>query len=350
MTNPNSGIKLLAAILFVLACSAAAYPGKCLQLDQLVADSDLIAVVDLSNIRDVGPIEVEVGGNAVKATRYRADALLLRGLKGACPERLTLGFYTPREFVGYPGIATGRQMVFLKHDKEGYVFADRHYPSLPAIGLTLAARADSVETPLQRVVAELGGVISSTEAPVRDKWAVLARAYAVPKSASFSSALQLGLQGASDDDLKYRIQAELMSRDDLSQLNAAENLLLAGTLSSKQKELFLSVIANQIKNPDAAPVLAGLLHSDDAETRGAAAEGLWHSADVRAVPDLVKALQDENERVRFYAVRALAELNHEPGWGPSRVEFQERQQQYLSHWQDWATTRPATIGNQQNPK
>jgi hypothetical protein len=98
-------------------------------------------------------------------------------------------------------------------------------------------------------VAELGSVISSTTAPARDKWAVLVRAYAVPKSASFSSALQLGLQQANEDDLKYRIQAELMSRDDLSQLDAAQKLLLTGTLNIKQKELFLSVIANQIKNP-----------------------------------------------------------------------------------------------------
>jgi hypothetical protein len=241
-------------------------------------------------------------------------------------------------------------MVFLKHREEGYVFADRHYPSLPAIArVTTPAGSASGEAPVQRVVAELGRVISSAEAPARDKWTVLVRAYAVPKSASFSSALQLGLQGA-NDDLKYRMQAELMARDDLSQLSAAERLLLTGSLNAKQKELFLSVIANQIKNPNAAPVLADLLHSGDAETRNAAAEALWHSPDTRAVPDLVKALQDESEQVRFYAVRALAEFNHEPEWGPSRVEFQERQQQYLSYWQDWAAARPAAAGSGQTPK
>ncbi|MGA9964282.1 MAG: HEAT repeat domain-containing protein [Terriglobales bacterium] len=343
MTNnsPNSGKRLLVAILFVLASMARAYPGKRLQLQQLVADSDVIAIADLSNIRNVGTIETVVDGNTVKANVYKADALLLRSLKGSCPDRLILGFYTPREFVGYPGIGTGPQMVFLRQGQKGYVFADRHYPSLPAIAnASPPPGAASLDDPLQRVVAELGSVIASTSAPTRDKWTVLARAYAVPKSAYFASALQLGLKEANDDDLKYRIQAELMSRDDLSQLSAAEKLLLTGALNVKQKELFLSVIANQIKNPDAAPMLARLLHSGDAETRKAAAEGLWNSADVRAVPDLVKALQDENEQVRFYAVRALAELNNEPRWGPSAVEFQEHQQQYLSHWQDWATTRP----------
>ena len=339
-----------AAILFVAAWSAAAYPGKRLQLEQLVATSDVIAVVDISSIQNIGAIEAEVDGSRVKATQSRADAVLLRDIKGPCPERLTIGFYRTHVFVGYPGIATGPQMVFLKQSKEGYVFADLHFPSLPAIaGATSPPGLASGEAPVQRVVAELGRVISSAAAPARDKWAVLARAYAVPKSASFSSALELGVQGA-NDDLKYRMQAELMARDDLSQLSAAERLLRTGSPNAKQKELFLSVIANQIKNPDAAPVLANLLHSGDAETRTAGAEALWHSADIRAVPDLVKALQDENEQVRFYAVRALAELNHEPGWGPSRVEFQERQQQYLSHWQDWAAARPAAAGNGQTSK
>ena len=230
-------MKLLFAILFVLAWSATAYPGKVLRLEQLVEASDLIAVVDISSIQDIGAIEAEVDGNTVKATQSRADAVLMRDIKGPCPERLTLGFYTPHEFVGYPGIATGPQMVFLKQSKEGYVFADRHYPSLPAIaGVTPPAGFASGETPLQWVVAELGRVISSAAAPARDKWAVLVRVgYAVPRSESFSSALQLGLQQANDGDLKYRIQAELITRDDLSQLNAAEKLLLAGPLTPSRK-------------------------------------------------------------------------------------------------------------------
>jgi HEAT repeats len=334
---PNLVKRLVVAILFVLASLANAYPGKRLQLEQLVGDSDVIAIVDLSDIRNVGAVEMEVDGSNVKANRYMADALLLRSLKGLCPDKLTLGFYTPREFLGYPGVATGPQMVFLRKDRERYVFADRHYPSLPAIANTVPPEAASFDDPLQRVVAELGGVIASPSASTRDKWAVLARAYAVPKSAYFASALRLGLHEADEDELKYRIQAELISRDDLSQLNAVGNLLLTGKLNGKQKELFLSVIANEIKNPNAAPTLVRLLHTGDAEMRRAAAEGLWHAADPRAVPDLLKALQDEDEKVRFYAVRALAEVNNEPQWGPGSVEFQEHQQQYLSHWQEWAT-------------
>jgi hypothetical protein len=40
--------------------------------------------------------------------------------------------------------------------------------------------------------------------------------------------------------------------------------------------------------------------------------------------------------VRFYAVRACADIAAEAGWGgPSESEFHERQQKYLTHWEGW---------------
>jgi hypothetical protein len=80
MAKLNPGMKLLAAILFVLAWSAAAYPGKRLQLGQLVEASDLIAVVDISSIQDVGAIEAEVDGNTVRATQSRGSDRPANGL------------------------------------------------------------------------------------------------------------------------------------------------------------------------------------------------------------------------------------------------------------------------------
>jgi hypothetical protein len=338
--SPISSKVFLVGVLVALSSSATAYPGKRLQLEQLVAASDLIVVVDLSNIQSIGTTEERVDGNPITADSYRADVHVLRSLKGSSPDRFTIVFYTPQVFVGYPGITTGLQMAFLKRQKGGYVFADRHYPVLPASDVTIRQSSGSLAGPLGLVVEELGRVISSAAASPRDKWMVLARAYGIPKLASFAFALQLGLQNTNDDDLRCRMEAELISRDDLSQLNSVGNLLLKGSFNEKQKELLLSVITNEVKNPDASPVLARLLHSDDAGTRRAGAEALWHSASPSAVPELLKALLDQDERVRFYAVRALADLNDEPKWGPSFAEFQERQQQYLSHWQDWATSRP----------
>ena len=92
MANPNSGMKLSAAILFVLAWSATAYPGKHLQLEQLVAASDVIAVVDISSIENIGAIEVEVDGNTVEGDAVQggcgSPAGYKRPLSGTADHRL----------------------------------------------------------------------------------------------------------------------------------------------------------------------------------------------------------------------------------------------------------------------
>ena len=68
-----------------------------------------------------------------------------------------------------------------------------------------------------------------------------------------------------------------------------------------------------------------------------AVEALWHIADPNTVPELLRSLQDPDEQVRFYAVRAFADIANEPGWGgPGESEFRNRQQEYLEHWQEWA--------------
>jgi hypothetical protein len=117
------------------------------------------------------------------------------------------------------------------------------------------------------------------------------------------------------------------------------NLLLTHTASVDQRTWLLYVIGNRVKDRRAIPALEPLLRSGDSSIREAAAEALWHIADTAAVPELVKSLHDPDEQVRFYAVRALSDIANEPGWGgPGESEFHERQQEYLTHWQNWGKT------------
>jgi hypothetical protein len=331
---------LTAVLAFASSQMAIAYPGKSFQLEQLVNESDVVAVVELSNIQNLGTTNEHIDGNSITSESHKADMRVLRRLKGLSPERAIVTFTTPGVFVGYPGVGPGVQIAFLKCQEDRCTFADRHFPTLPALS-EIAAPIVPITNPVERVTAELGAVISSKSAPPSDKWKVLAKAYGIPKIASFTSALRLGLQNANDNDsdLKCRIEAALISRDDLSQLTVVKDSLLAGQLTHEQKELFLSVIANEVKDPEAAPALGSLLHSEDTATRRAAAEALWHSASASATPDLVRALQDQDEQVRFYAVRGLADINAQSNWGPSSEEFRENQQQYLSHWQEWAASQ-----------
>lgn len=327
----------LGIVLIMCCASALAYPGKHFNLQELVQAADVIAVVDISAIDNAGLTSITLDGQALPANAHRADVQTERRLKGTCPSQFILDFFTPQQFVGYPGVGIGRQIVFLKRRGRGYEFADRHFPSLPAAPESAPGPEPD---PLQAVVAELGRVISSPAATQAQKWTVLARARGIPDMEPFKLYLQAGLDTAGNADLKYRIQAELISRGDLSELSSSVDLLLGGTLTDDQRQTFLLTIANNVKNPKSVPAITRLLRSTDPLSRRAAAEALWHIASPNAIPELVRILEDPDQKVRFYAVRALSDIANEPGWGgPGESEFQERQQEYLTHWRNWAKNR-----------
>jgi hypothetical protein len=318
------------------AC-ALAYPGKHFHLQELVEEADVIAVVEISRIDNAGPVTIAVDGESLLADAHRADVNTERLIKGFCPNQFILDFFTPRQFVGYPGVGVGRQIIFLKRRDNRYEFADRHFPSLPAAPGTVSGIESD---PLQEVVAELGRVVSSPAATQAQKWTVLVRASGIPNVESFKLSLQAGLSTAENADLKYKIQAELVSRGDCSQLSSLVELLISDALSNEQRQTLLLVIENSVKSPESLPMITRLLRSPDALSRRAAAEALWHIASPKEVPDLSRLLEDADREVRFYAVRALADIANEPGWGgPSESEFQEHQQEYLTHWQNWARSR-----------
>jgi hypothetical protein len=327
----------IATVLIICGACTLAYPGKPFSLQMLVQEADVIAVVDISKIDDGGLTSENVDGRSILSNAYRAEVNTERRIKGACPDSFILDFFTPQQFVGYPGVATGRQMIFAKRRGSVYEFADRHFPSLPAAP---GSGSEIESDPLQAVTAELGRVMSSPASPQAQKWTVLARARGIPNVEPFKQSLRAGLDAGGTVDLRYRIQAELISRDDEIELLSTVNLLLSNSLTEEQRQRFLLVIANDVKNPKSVPVISRLLRSGDPLLRRAAAEALWHIANPVAVPDLTRILQDSDQEVRFYAVRALSDIANEPGWGgPGESEFQEHQQEYLTHWQNWAKNR-----------
>jgi hypothetical protein len=315
---------------------AAAYPGKHFHLNELVEAADVIVVADVSVTQQSGPATASVDGRPVDATSYLAELRVQRRLKGSCPDELTFDFTTPLQFVGIPGVGPGYQMVFLKKNEMGYLFADRHFPSLPAAPGT---PAETDTDALQGVIRELGNVMSSPLATESGKWAVLTRAEGIPKSEIFTDALTAALTNSTDDDLRFRIQAELLSRNDFSQLGPVVDLLLRRTLSDERREMFLLRI-EKINDPQALRPLRPLLSATDLSLRRAAAQALWHIADPSSISALLKLLDDTDDEVRFYAVRALSDIANDPNWGgPSESEFREHEGSYISHWRDWGRAR-----------
>lgn len=125
------------------------------------------------------------------------------------------------------------------------------------------------------------------------------------------------------------------------QVGSAVDLLLGSALSHDERDTLVLAIfwPSQITLAGRAPpALAKLLRLGDAPARGAAAEALWHIASPASVRFLGPALEDPDEQVRFYTVRALSDIANESGWGgPSELEFHENQQKYLAHWAEWAS-------------
>ena len=179
-------------------------------------------------------------------------------------------------------------------------------------------------------------VIASPMSTPAEKFEILRVDYALPHSPEVVAAFKKGLAGGAED-LKEKLQGELIRFGDLSELSPVVNLLLTAGAAESERVWLLYVIGNRITDHRAIPALRPLLRADDSAVRAAAAQALWHIADRTAVSDLSNALRDPDAQVRFYAVRACADIAAEPGWGgPGEAEFQQHQQKYLAHWQEWA--------------
>jgi HEAT repeat protein len=167
------------------------------------------------------------------------------------------------------------------------------------------------------VFAELGAVIASSAASPEYKWEVLRQSFAIPANNKlFLNDLLVALQNTSDPDLHRRIQAELISRNDLSQLPDVSGVLLSDTLSETQKDLLLFTIGRNLKSERALPALVRLLQSSDPKVRVASTQALWHTASPSSISiaALTQALNDENPEVRYYAIRGLADATGEQQW------------------------------------
>lgn len=306
-----------------------------LRIYELAAQSDVVVVADVSNILPEDPAATDSGDIPLSAHRYRAQAVSLYTLVGSCPGEFDVDFTLPEESTGYSSVKPGTRMLFLKKAGTAYYPTSQYYPDLPAV------RSEPGELEgkdaAERVLAELGAVMASADVTLADKWEVLIRSYAIPDDdRSFLADLIAGLRNTSDPDLRRRIQAELIARNDISEFSDVRDALLSNTMSTTQKAVILYDIGQRLKNEKAVPGLKQLLKSSDPEVRVASAQALWHIASASSIGTLAEALKDENPQVRYYAIRALADIVGQPQWGPGPGEYEENEAKYLQHWLDWA--------------
>lgn len=172
------------------------------------------------------------------------------------------------------------------------------------------------------------------------KWVILNNSYAIPRdNQQFISSLEKGLDVASSSELHARLEAELLYRDEVAVLPEVAQLLLTNAVSKTERERLLYSIANGITSEKAVSQLVILLGAADPSLHPPAAEGLWHIASSAATGALCRALEDPNPQVRYYVIRALADIERQPEWGPSIPEFEQNGSKYLRHWLEWARLR-----------
>jgi hypothetical protein len=243
--NWRKYLVILAAVAFCYSgrvCRGVGIPS--LRISDLINDSDVVVVAEEDKLTLIGSSETVIGGQSVTAQRYQAQAVAKYFLKGSCPERFKIELVYPESSPGYIAFKSGIRLLFLKKLGDTYVPTSPYYPDLPAVS-SKPILANS-ETLTDSVFAVLTAVVASPEASVSDKLEVLARSYAIPRSYnSYLAQLQVGLQNTSDPDLKVRLQAELVGRDDVSVLSTVCKALQSDTLSKNQKEIFLYVISER---------------------------------------------------------------------------------------------------------
>jgi hypothetical protein len=314
-----------------------------LHIEDLVKASDVIAIAEVIDVKAIGAAPpIPFRDQLLEAQAYTSNVLLRRIVKGTAADSLTVEYALPTSSVGYRGLRQGTRIIFLRRQQGHYSLADPYYPDFPAV-VTHSGTAGLPSTISDcgtSVVRELLAVIASDTASPAEKGQILQVDYALPANHEVVAAFREGLASAQEAELRQRLQGELIRFGDVSELPSVAQLLLTDSAARDQRAWLLYVIGNRLSDRRAIPALEPLLRSGDDSLREAAVEALWHIADPAAAPVLLKALQDPDEQVRFYAVRAFSDIANEPGWGgPGESEFRQHQQKYLSHWQDWATSQ-----------
>ena len=337
MTRILSRRTLLLASLGLLSSLFSAVGIRNFRLAEITSTSDLIAVVEIRNVQSIGVGTLQLNGQTLGAKKYKTRIRLVRSLQGTVPDEFDVEYLLPTTFAGYRGLEVGTALIFLRQSEGKYEFSNPYWPSFPVAAALASAYEARTADVSQRIVAELANTLASSAIEPNKKMQIMLAAYAIPpENQLFARALSEAVNSTDDTYLKRRLQADLISRNNVSQVIEASRLLTSQDLSAEERHNFIYAIANRLTTPGAVPYLRPLLESDDDELRIAAAEALWHIAGAKSVSMLVPHLRDTNHDVRYYIVRALADITGQNLWGPSPAAFYDDENKYVTHWLEWA--------------
>ena len=320
------------------ACAASnlyATPGPVFNLQQVVKSSDLIVVGQVGEMSIVG--ETVIVGRNPKARIASAHVYVTSVLKGNLnSNEIVVNYLVPYEPIGYGSLkAKSTQMLFLRRTDSSYDFTDRYNPSLPAVSGVSVPQDD----PLGQVIAQETTVLVSQNAEASDKEKAL---YALGTSSDSRAVkgLTRGLDEASPT-VRLEIVSQLAFRGDPEGIKMASQVLLSPSDAIPGHVLHnLRVgIRDGARDERVVPELSALLKVKDDETREAAAEALRRIGSKSVIDPLVRALGDEDKKVRYQAVVGLSEMMGDKEHHPNLILYAEDESSYLNYWRTWSASR-----------
>jgi HEAT repeats len=311
-------------------------PGPLLDLASLTQQADLIVVGQIVSVRDEGRKLANAEGRGSEGQRIAVSLNVARTLKGPLKiGLLEFKTFAPAFDSGYAAVSPKQfGMFFLRNENGTYAVLNPYYPFVIAPHQAHISRGAD----LDRVVGEIAYILADRASSVEER----RKAVYVLDGARIGSATQALRLATHDADTVVRLQAlaALLKRNDISQLNVVEDILLRQPPNIEQYlKGNLAAALDGIKDSRAIPALTDLLTAAEVRVRQRAAAALRHMGVADVTAPLVIALNDSDRQVRYEAVVGLAEITRQYEWAPSIETFQKDEQRYLTYWKGWGRTQ-----------
>lgn len=306
-------------------------------VEHLIANSDLVAVGKVIDVKDAGDGQYVSAGQTLYGRWQVATLSLRRILKGTFSEA-TVRFKTFIERSGlYDFPSPGEiHIFFMRRELPGeYVPTEPDNPYLIA-SVDSPPMTGSLES---RVVGEIAFVLKSSKStPVERRQAVDTLAMIRTKRAT--AALAFAAIDDTIEDIRLVALAALLRRNEITLLDRAEEILRSVPPGEQPYPVAgLAVALQSIKDPKAIPVLAALASAPNEHVRENSVAALSQIGTQDAVEPLLKALNDKNQEVRFYAASGLAQVTGQTDWWVGPETYKAKEEYYLTHWREWAKSR-----------
>jgi hypothetical protein len=331
---PCQRLRILLGLFLPITYHLYAVPVPTFNLQSLLDASDLVIVGNIEDIQALVKAEILTGTFHQEATKTQAHIRVMFTLKGGpIPADMNVHYLIPDSAIGYSTLPPKScRLLFFKSEKGVYKFATPYYLSLPALCTGNTQESDA----LGNVIAQEAAVLVSPTTKASDKEEAL---YALG-TCKDPRAVE-GLAGDVNDSsqtIQLEVISQLALRGNIKGIHLASQALLAppATVPSYVLHNLKVGIRDGARDEQAVPELSALLQSKDDATREAAAEALRRIGSRSAIDPLVRALGDQDKKVRYQAVVGLAEINGDKDHHPNLIDYDRDESRYLEHWKAWS--------------